>query len=271
MTCPDILIVMQSLYNYGPLIRAPSLEQGEGPHRESEIVLGMWHMISSPVTSSRDNNSVQPKYHRDHQRSAQFEFMTLIINKASYGGRILREQMKNTLPFWDHFSFHSAHVSCAQNVTQLIGINEAGIHHFVSQSQTPWADGSRRIRAPSGSNLCRVIGKTAQKKGRVVASYEWIILQQCRKQKPLFIDTTNVKRRANFNWLVLNQFSLQFAIISLLCAQTELACDSLLITLCTVYTNNSISSTHRYKHRIEPRLKGKMFLRNHDTTDWRSQ
>ena len=153
----------------------------------------------------------------------------------------------------------------------LIGINEAGIHHFVSQSQTPWADGSRRIRAPSGSNLCRVIGKTAQKKGRVVASYEWIILQQCRKQKPLFIDTTNVKRRANFNWLVLNQFSLQFAIISLLCAQTELACDSLLITLCTVYTNNSISSTHRYKHRIEPRLKGKMFLRNHDTTDWRSQ
>ena len=66
------------------------------------------HDIISTVTSSTDNNnSAQSKYHGDHQHPAQFEFMTLIINKARYGGRILKEQMKNMLPFRDHYSFHS--------------------------------------------------------------------------------------------------------------------------------------------------------------------
>lgn len=136
---------MQSLYNYGPDLSPVLLAPGEGPHRESEIVLGVWHMISSlPVTSSGDNNNPdQPKYHGDHQHPAQFEFMTLIINKeARYGGRIRKEQMKNMLPFWDHSSFHSPApcVVCAECYWSYtwLGINVTGLWQYFTWANTDW-------------------------------------------------------------------------------------------------------------------------------------
>ena len=49
----------------------------------------------------------------------------------------------------------------------IIVINEAAIHHIcvTARKSGPGGPGSRRIRAPSGSNKCRANGKTAKERG----------------------------------------------------------------------------------------------------------
>ena len=175
------------------------------PSRKWDCAWLVTHDIISTVTSSTDNNnSAQSKYHGDHQHPAQFEFMTLIINKeeARSRGRILKNKWKICCHSETITAFiPPAHVSCAQNVTgvirdselmsaltifymskhwlreqgcdggkmrhyePLIGINEAHIHHIrvtAHKSGPRGPGGTRRIRAPSGSNKCRANGKTAK-------------------------------------------------------------------------------------------------------------
>ena len=98
------------------------------PSRKWDCAWLVTHDIISTVTSSRDNNnSAQSKYHGDHQHPAQFEFMTLIINKeeARSCGRILKNKWKICCHSETITAFiPPAHVSCAQNVTGVIRDSE---------------------------------------------------------------------------------------------------------------------------------------------------
>ena len=74
----------------------------------------------------------------------------------------------------------------------IIVINEAAIHHIcvTARKSGPGGLGSRRIRAPSGSNKCRANGKTAKERGSK-NYYERNVMSLS-----LFIDFVE---RSNFN------------------------------------------------------------------------